>query len=84
MTLSLEQKSIIAEGRWLNDLHMDHFNYILKSCLDFRPVGTYLVQSLDRVQSMPRNKKHIQILPSESLGIHWICGYFDSKKYIYL
>jgi len=31
MTLSLEQKSIIAQGKWLNDLHMDHFNDLLKT-----------------------------------------------------
>jgi len=23
------QKSIIVQGRWLNDLHMDYFNYLL-------------------------------------------------------
>jgi len=80
MTLSSEQKSIIVQGRWLNDLHMDHFNYLLERYSDFRPVGTWRVQAIHRVQPVSINKKHIQILPERELGIHWTCCYYDTNN----
>ena len=84
MTLSSEQKSIIAQGEWLNDLHMDHFNHLLEKYSAYRPVGTWRVQTIDRVQPIPTNKKHIQILPVTRLGLHWTCCYYDTKDiYIY-
>jgi len=61
MTLSSEQKSIIAQGKWLNDLHMDHFNDFLKTYSDYRPVETWRIQLMNTIQSIPKNKRHIQI-----------------------
>lgn len=80
MTLSLEQKRIIAQGEWLNDLHMDHFNSLLESYSDYRPVETWRVQLMDTIQPILKNKKHIQILHTNLCGGHWICSYYDTKN----
>jgi len=37
---------------------------------------------MDTIQSMPKNKKHIQhinIIPTQLLGYHWVCSYYDTK-----
>jgi len=40
---SSEGKNIIAQDRWLEDMHMEHFYHLLKSCSDYRPVSTFNV-----------------------------------------
>jgi len=65
---------------------MDHFQQLLASCSDYRPVETWRIQCLHTIQPMLPNKKHIQILHSMSsvLDGHWICSYYDRKNvYIY-
>ena len=53
MTLSSDQKDIIAQGNWLNDTHMDHFNQLLKNCSDYRPEGTWKL-------CFPQNRTYIR------------------------
>ena len=82
--LSSEQKHIIAQGEWLNDTHMEHFNHLLRNCSDYRPVETWQLYFLHTIQPISESKKHIQILYSSS-GInasdgHWVCSYYDRKN----
>jgi len=35
---------------------------------------------MDTIQSIPKNKRHIQILPTQLLGYHWVCSYYDTKN----
>jgi Ulp1 family protease len=76
--LSADQKNIIVRGDWLNDTHMDHFNQLLKNCSDYRPEDTWKLYFPNNIESVPENKKHIQILFSSNN--HWVCCYFDRKK----
>jgi hypothetical protein len=62
MTLSSDQKNIIVRGDWLNDTHMDHFNQLLKNCSDCRPEDTWKLYFPNNIESVPENKKHIQIV----------------------
>ncbi|XP_067216884.1 uncharacterized protein [Linepithema humile] len=87
MMLSSKQKDIIVQGDWLNDMHMDHFNQLLKNCSDYRPEGTWKIQLPQYIESVAENKKHIQILFSSnnhwilfSSNNHWVCGYYDKKN----
>jgi len=62
--LSSEEKNIIAQGRWLEDIHMEHFYHLLKSCSDYRPVSTFQCYFSDTISFISESKKHIQILHS--------------------
>jgi len=35
---------------------------------------------MDTIQSIPKNKRHIQILPTQLLGCHWVYNYYDIKN----
>jgi len=77
-----KEKNIIIRGEWLTDVHMDHFNHLLKNCSDYRPVETWRIQCLDTIQPVPKDKKHIQILHSSSslYDGHWVCSYYNTKN----
>jgi len=85
IVLMSTEKDIIMRGEWLTDIHMDHFNNLLKNCSDYRPVETWRLQLPDYIQVMPTDKKHILILHSSSgpLDGNWVCSYYN-KKNIYL
>jgi len=34
-------RDVIVRGDWLTNVHMDHFQRLLASCSDYRPVGTW-------------------------------------------
>ena len=69
--VTIEGKNIIAQGRWLEDMHIEHFYHLLKSCSDYRPVSTLQSYILDdTIPSMSENKKHIQILHSSDFDLH--------------
>jgi len=76
------ERDIIIQGDWLIDIHMDHFDHLLQNCSDYRPVETWRVQCLDRIQPIPVDKKHIQILHSSSgpSDGHWVCSYYNRKN----
>ncbi|XP_066600006.1 putative autophagy-related protein 11 [Prorops nasuta] len=89
MKLCVRNEEIIKNGQWLEDEHMDHFFYILKSCSNYNPRNTLLVQIPDNNESVQKNVKHIQILHScddfkSNQGGHWVCSFYDGKSiYIY-
>ncbi|KAK0083923.1 hypothetical protein PV326_006471, partial [Microctonus aethiopoides] len=56
------------------DPHMDYFN-LFKSCSDYEPAGMWQIYFLDKIQPVPKDKKHIQILHSSD-G-HWFCSFYD-------
>ncbi|KAM0727867.1 hypothetical protein ACS0PU_005336 [Formica fusca] len=80
---------IIFEDKWLEDIHIDHFGLLLKSCLEYQPRETWRIQCPDTIESVCKEQKHIQILHSCSDMItnengHWVCSYYDTKAiYIY-
>jgi len=82
MTLMPKERNIIVHGEWLTDVHMDHFQRLLASCSDYRPVETWRIQLPDTIQSVSKDTKHIQILHSSSSSLdgHWICSYYDRKN----
>jgi len=84
--LKLAEKNIILRGEWLTDIHMDNFQRLLASCSDYKPVETWRVQCPHTIEPILQDKKHIQILYSSSslsdIG-HWVCSYYDKKKYLY-
>jgi len=89
LPLSMQYIQIILRGEWLEDIHIDYFNLLLKSCSDYRPRGSWKIQCPDRIEPVPKNQKHIEILHSCSdiatnLDGHWICSYYDTNMiYIY-
>jgi len=66
ITLMSEERNIIVDGEWLTDVHMEHFQNLLRNCSEYTPVETWRLQLLDTIQSVPADKKHIQILYSLS------------------
>jgi len=88
-SLSIQYIQIILRGEWLEDIHIDYFNLLLKSCSEYRPRESWKIQCPDRIEPVPKNQKHIQILHSCSdivtnLDGHWVCSYYDIKMiYIY-
>jgi len=86
ITLMSEERNIIVDGEWLTDVHMEHFQNLLQNCSEYTPVETWRVQLLDTIQPVPIDKKHIQILHSSSgpSDGHWVCSYYDKKKYLYM
>jgi len=87
--LNTDAMKIIFENKWLQDIHIDHFGLLLKSCSEYRPRETWRIQCPDTIEPICKNQKHIQILYSCSDVIsnkdgHWICSYYDTKAiYIY-
>ncbi|XP_066596565.1 putative uncharacterized protein DDB_G0282499 [Prorops nasuta] len=82
MKLCARNEEIIKNGQWLEDEHMNHFFHILKSCSNYNPQSTLLVQIPNNIESVPKNVKHIQILHScddfkSNQGGHWVCSYYD-------
>jgi len=79
---SSRDKDIIVRGEWLTDMHMEHFDYLVRTYSNYRPVETWRIQCLDTIQSVPEDKKHIQILHSSSAlsDGHWVCSYYDTKR----
>lgn len=55
------RKKIVDDER-LNDDHILHFNHIVKYCSYYKPQDTVLLDVLNRIEEIPRNQKHIQIL----------------------
>jgi len=75
-------RDVIFRGDWLTDIHIDHFQQLLASCSDYRPVETWRIQCLHTIQPILLDKKHIQILHSMSnlSDGHWVCSYYDRKN----
>lgn len=78
-------RDIIIRNEWLTDVHMEHFQKLLRNYSDYTPVDTWRIQLLDTAQSISVDKKHIQILhrSSNSYDGHWVCSYYDKNIYIY-
>lgn len=89
LLLSMQYIQIILRGEWLEDIHIDYFNLLLKSCSDYRPRESWKIQCPDKIEPVLKYQKHIQILHSCSdvatnLDGHWICSYYDTNMiYIY-
>jgi len=64
--LTSANRDIIARGGWLTDLHIEHFQNLLRNCSEYTPVETWRIQLLDTIQPISIDKKHIQILYSSS------------------
>ena len=79
----------IFENNWLEDIHIDRFRSLLKSCSQYRPCETWKIQYPDMIESVCEDQKHIQILHSCSdmttnKNGHWVCSYYDTRTiYIY-
>ncbi|KYN19699.1 hypothetical protein ALC57_07925 [Trachymyrmex cornetzi] len=58
------ERNIIVRGEWLTDMHMDHFQRLLASCSDYKPVETWRIQLLDTIQAVFYDRKHIFIYDS--------------------
>jgi len=73
--LSSEGKNIIAQGRWLEDIHMEHFYHLLKSYSDYRPVSTFQCYIFDIIPSISESKKFYIVLILIYIVmnlVHWI------------
>ncbi|XP_036140366.1 uncharacterized protein LOC118644831 [Monomorium pharaonis] len=66
--LSLQEENIIVQGGWLEDMHMEHFNHLLKSNSSYKPVSTLQTYIPDTIPSISENEKHIQILHSSDFN----------------
>src|SRR6187551_2530850 len=79
--LKTEEKDKITSGQWLSDEHISLFHELLKQCSDFEPRPTWYVQNTTRIKPLDDSKKtHLQLL--FSVGSHWVCCYYDSRKII--
>ncbi|KYM95705.1 hypothetical protein ALC62_13647 [Cyphomyrmex costatus] len=58
MTLGPVERNIIVRGEWLTDTHMNHFQQLLASCSDYKPVETWRIQLLDTIQAVFYDKDH--------------------------
>lgn len=52
---------IIFEDKWLEDIHIDHFGLLLKSCSEYRLRETWRIQCPDTIESVCKNQKHSNI-----------------------
>jgi len=61
---------------------MEHFEHLVQTYSNYRPVETWRIQCLDMIQPVSENTKHIQILhsSSDSSDRHWVCSYYDTKN----
>jgi len=75
-------RDIIVRGEWLTDLHIEHFQNLLRNCSEYTLVETWRIQLPDTIQLISIDKKHIQILHSSygPLDGHWVCSYYDRKN----
>ncbi|KYM94171.1 hypothetical protein ALC62_15211 [Cyphomyrmex costatus] len=58
------ERNIIVRSEWLTDTHMDHFQQLLASCSDYKPVETWRIQLLDTIQAVFYDRKNIFIYDS--------------------
>jgi len=72
--LSPLQKEIIASGGRLQDIHMAAFFFIVQRSTAFLPFDTLYCAMPDRINPVPKNTDHLQILYGNN---HWICTYYD-------
>ncbi|CAK1598253.1 unnamed protein product [Parnassius mnemosyne] len=74
--------NLINQGDKLIDEHIYHFKLMLESCSDYVHRDTLNLVRPERIEPVPKLKKHIQILFSQN-G-HWVCSFYDTKKvYVY-
>jgi len=75
-------RDIIAQGKWLTDLHIEYFQNFLRNCSEYTPVETWRIELPDTIQPISIDKKYIQILYSSSgpADGHWVCSYYDRKN----
>ena len=74
-----------GEKSMLNDNHIEEFNSIIKTCINFSMQSTLLLQRPQNIVPVSRNEEYLQILFSgnSELG-HWIfIWYFDNIIHIY-
>ncbi|KYM96060.1 hypothetical protein ALC62_13287 [Cyphomyrmex costatus] len=64
ITLGPVERNIIIRGEWLTDTHMDHFQQLLASCSDYKPVETWRIQLLGTIQPVFYDRKNIFIYDS--------------------
>ncbi|KYN07689.1 hypothetical protein ALC62_01337 [Cyphomyrmex costatus] len=64
ITFGPVERNIIVRGKWLTDTHMNHFQQLLASCSDYKPVETWRIQLLDTIQAVFYDKKNIFIYDS--------------------
>jgi len=84
--LTSVSRDIIVRGEWLTDLHIEHFQNLLRNCSEYALVETWRIQLPDTIQPISIDKKHIQILHSSSgpSDGHWVRSYYDKKIYLYM
>jgi len=82
ITLTCADKNIIVGGEWLTDVHIEHFHHLLRNCSEYTPVETWRIQLPNTIQSIPIDRKHIQLLHSSSgpSDGHWVCSFYDRKN----
>ena len=72
---------VLVHGAWLNNDHIDKFHSLLLNSSSFRPQPSHWLQCSYRIQPVPYDQKHIQLLFSIN---HWVCAYYDTSSiYIY-
>ncbi|XP_044003627.1 uncharacterized protein LOC122849104 isoform X2 [Aphidius gifuensis] len=83
-SISEESKNRIGGNQRLNGDDILFFGKLLSGCSDYVPQDTLYIQNLDKIQAIPKTKKHIQILHSRGasgpMTDHWVCSYYDGKN----
>lgn len=64
LPLNMQYIQTNLRGEWLENIHIDYFGLLLKNCSEYRPCESWKVQCPDRIEPIPKNQKHIQILHS--------------------
>ncbi|KAL7295127.1 hypothetical protein TKK_0011594 [Trichogramma kaykai] len=85
--LDENDRSKILDGSKLQDIHVDKILFMINKLTNNEFRSTLLAQNLDRIEMVPRNKTHIQIIHScndnckKCIGGHWVCLYFNTKEF---
>ncbi|KYM97819.1 hypothetical protein ALC62_11486 [Cyphomyrmex costatus] len=58
ITLGPVERNIFVRGEWLTDTHIDHFQQLLASCSDYKPVETWRIQLLDTIHAVAFSSKN--------------------------
>jgi len=76
-------RDVIFRGDWLMDIHIDHFQQLLASFSDYRPIETWRIQCLLRYNLYYQIKTIYKYCMSNLSDGHWVCSYDRKNIFIY-
>ncbi|CAB0032907.1 unnamed protein product [Trichogramma brassicae] len=85
--LDEKDRNKILDGSKLQDIHVDKILFMINKLTNNEFRSTLLAQNLDRVEMVPRDKTHIQIIHScdddckQCIGGHWVLIIYIHCKY---